>query len=91
MEVGFPDGEPGLPATARRAQISAEFDFSERDMGSLLKIAESPYPAFKLDRINIRESATGRGENANVILAEDWHKLSATLVVSGYWLDDNAQ
>ena len=91
MEVRFPDGEPGLPAQVTRAQIAAEFDFLERDTGSLLKIAESAYPAFKLDRIDIRESATSRGENANVILAEDWRRLSATLVVSGYWLDDNAR
>jgi hypothetical protein len=91
MEVRFPDGEPGLPAQVKRAQIAAEFDFLERDTGSLLKIAESAYPAFKLDRIDIRESAASRGENANVILAEDWRRLSATLVVSGYWLDDNAR
>ncbi len=91
MEVRFPDGEPGLPAQVKRAQIAAEFDFLERDTGSLLKIAESAYPAFKLDRIDIRESAASRGENADVILAEDWRRLSATLVVSGYWLDDNAR
>lgn len=91
MEVRFPDGEPGLPAPVRRAQISAEFDFVERDTGSLLKIAESAYPAFKLDRIDIRESVASRNENANVILAEDWRRLSVNLVVSGYWLDDNAR
>lgn len=91
MEVRFPEGEPGLPAQVKRVQIAAEFDFVERDTGSLLKIAESAYPAFKLDRIDIRESAASRSENANVILAEDWRRLSATLVVSGYWLDDNAR
>lgn len=89
VEVQARDLDPDLPESIGRVQITAEFEFPEGDTSRILTMAESAYPALKIDRLEIRGAGRRGGDLADVVYADDWRRLSATLAVSGYWLVGN--